>query len=325
MKRSSLGLLLLSVSALPLTMCNDYDNELMPAGMVSSSDPTADRLYAAACAFAAAGKTNAAISKLKEIVTDHALSPIAPQARLMLGDMYCRDEDYRQAFKEYDKVIAHYHSSPCYEQALNRELELAMKAVKGEMKGQMLWGLWEVGMESSVVEEWLQNIVKNAPYNDMAATALSMLARYQLEVCRDPERARASYAQLAERYPDSSLAPAAQLMTAQLWSQQHTRGNNALVNLQKAQEAYEEFLLRYPNDRRAGEARRRVAEMRALLVDQELEVGRYYLERARSYSAAMQCFRSVIAQKSVNPTAAKEAAELYRKAAALAEKGKATH
>lgn len=309
---------LLPLAALSLTMCEQNDNDLMPAGMVQPRDAEAERLYAEAEALARSGKIDDAISKLDVVVTQHTLSTVAPRARLLLGDLYERDGDYRQAFKEYQKLIERYHSSSLYEDALNRQLQMAMKAVNGEMKTDVAWGLWKTDMEASVVEEWLQSIAANAPYSDMAATALAALAKFQLTRLNEPARARATYQTLVQRYPNSPMVPAAQLMVAQLWASESTRGNDNLVNLAKAQEAYEEFLLRFPNDRRAGLARQKVGEMRALLVEQELETGRYYLERAHLYSAAAQCFRNVQTQASVNPEAAREAKVLYERAAQLA-------
>ena len=50
--------------------------------------------------------------------------------------------------------------------------------------------------------------------------------------------------------------------------------------------------------------------MDRLMVQQQLEVGRYYLERSKEYTSAIFCFEDVIRQKSINPEAAKEAEKL---------------
>ena len=105
-------------------------------------------------------------------------------------------------------------------------------------------------------------------------------------------------------------------MVAKLWASSHTRGDNNLVNLDRAREAYEEFTLLYPNHKEVGTARSGVKEMQRLMVDQELEVGRYYLERAREYGPAVFCFESVIRQASANPEAAQKAKKLLVQAQA---------
>ena len=62
--------------------------------------------------------------------------------------------------------------------------------------------------------------------------------------------------------------------------------------------------------------------MDRLMVQQQLEVGRYYLERSREYTSAIFCLQDVIRQKSVNPEAAKEAESLLEKARKAAENAK---
>ena len=90
-----------------------------------------------------------------------------------------------------------------------------------------------------------------------------------------------------------------------------------MVNLDRAQEAYEEFSLLFPNHQKNGEARAGVREIRRLLLEQELQVGRYYLERAREYQSAIFCLEDVVRRGSVNPQAAKQAQELLTRARVL--------
>ena len=192
-----------------------------------------------------------------------------------------------------------------------------MDAATGKMEVPVLWGAWSTTMESSVVVKWLREIVEKAPYNDMAATASSILAKYLVDRER-PEEARLEYARLVEKYPDSRYAPEAQLMVAQLWADSHTRGDNNLVNLSNAREAYEEFTLRFPKHAEAKKALSEASNMERLMIQQQLEVGRYYLERSKEYKSAIFCFEDVIRQKTTNPEAAKEAEALLAKAKAAA-------
>lgn len=259
------------------------------------------------------GRMSKSRSPLKEIVRYHALAPNAAEARFLLGKAYEATEDYRDAFKEYGKLIDRYPQSELYADALNRQLAMAMDAASGKLTVPVLWGAWNTTMESSVVVKWLREIVEKAPYNDMAATATSILAKYLVDQDR-PEDARVEYARLVEKYPDSRYAPDSQLMVAQLWASSHTRGDNNLVNLSNAREAYEEFTLRFPNHPEAKKAMGEALNMDRLMVHQQLEVGRYYLERSREYTSAIFCFEDVIRQKNINPEAAKEAESLLTKA-----------
>ena len=307
---------LCAASALLLPMCDSFDGP-PPIGQVKAVDPVAEKLMAEAQEYQKEGKTRKARNVLKEITRYHALAPNAPQARFMLGKSYEATEDYRDAFKEYSKLIDRYPQADLYAEALNRQLAMAMDAASGRMQVPVFWGAWETTMEPIVVINWLREIVSKAPYNDMAATASSILAKFLLDQDR-PEEARKEYAQLVEKYPDSRYAPESQLMVAKLWADSHTRGDNNLVNLSNAREAYEEFNLRFPKHAEAHKALSEAANMEKLMVNQQLEVGRYYLERSNEYTSAMFCFEDVIRQKEVNPEAAAEAEKLLKKARELA-------
>lgn len=303
-----------AVAALALLPACDEFDAIPPMGMVRATDPEADALMhnADRCM-----KLGDSINKYKEIVREHPLAPNAAEARFKLGQAYEKKKDYREAFKQYTKLIDRYPQSPLYAEALNRQLALAFAAAEGRLQTPVLFGAWHTDMESSVVVEWLNTIMEKAPYNDMAATAASILGKYQLDQDR-PEAAREAYRNLVEKYPDSKYAPEAQLMVAQLWAESHTRGDNNLTNLTNAREAYEEFSLRFPGHKDAGKALKEASNVKRLLVQQELEVGRYYLERSHEYTSAIFCFENVVRQKSVNPQAAEEASALLSRARELA-------
>ncbi len=305
-------LLLLPLCALSvplLTMCQSYDDLVPAAGLVRADDPVAATKLQQAARLKAENKFGAAKSLLKDIRREHPLSVEAPQARFMLAEIYELEGDYRDAFKEYGKIIERYQDSALYTPSLNRQLALATAAANGKLKTDVLWGAWQADMESRVVKEWFLSIINNAPYNDLSATAASQLGKYLYDLERY-EEAREVYTELVEKYPDSRYAPQAQLMVAHIWATDRARGNRDMVNLDNAREAYEEFSLRFPNHPSAGKAEKEAANVKRLLVEQELEVGRYYLDRSREYHSAIFCFENVIRQKAVNPRAAAEADKL---------------
>ena len=304
-------LLLAGACVLLLPMCSQMEGPL-PAGMIRATDSKADALMQEAIRLQAAGKVGKAESRLEEIVYSHGLAPCAPQARFMLGESLERRGQYRDAFKHYAKIVESYQGSSLYARALNRQLAMATAAANGKIKGKVLW-MWDVPMESSVVIEWLETVIQNAPYGDMAATASSILGEYHLRK-KNYEEAIMVYSRLVENYPDSRYAPSAQMMVAQLWASSRTRGNQNLVNLDKAREAYDEFTLLFPNHEDSDKARQGSRQMARLLVQQELEVGRYYLERAHEYKSAVFCFENVIRQEATNPEAAATARKLLAEA-----------
>lgn len=306
-------LCLCAAAVLVLPSCSDLDL-IPPAGSVCSADPVADALLQKSYQ---AKSVNRSIDNLKELLRYHELAPCAPEARFRLGQLYEQKKDYRDAFKHYSKLIDAYPQSPRYADALNRQLALGLGGANGTLRTPVLWGAWQAEMESTVVIEWLRSVIAHAPYNDTAATASSILAKYLVDTEKYDE-ARLEYRRIVENYPDSKYAPEAQLMLAQLWANDHTRGDRNLVNLTNAREAYEEFTLRFPKHKDAGKALSEASNMKRLLVQQELEVGRYYLDRSKEYTSAIFCFEDVIRQRKDNPEAAKEAETLLQTARARA-------
>lgn len=312
--KKNLQLLWCLGAVLPLTMCQT-GNELMPAGTLVASEPAADALLKSARQHVAQNNLSDAEDDLKRIINRYENAPCVPEARFLLAEVYEKQGKPRDAFDEYDKIITRYQSSPLYTQALNRQLALAMAAAEGKLKVEVM-GLWSSELDSSAVIEWLSTVIRNAPYNDMAATATSVLGKFLVQKEKYEEAAMV-YSKLVEDYPNSRYAPEAQLMVAQLWATSRTRGDHNLVNLHRAQEAYEEFTLRFPNHEDAGKALAEASNIRRLLVRQELEVGRYYLERSKEYVSAIFCFENVIRQRKDNPEAAEEAQRLLKQAKAL--------
>ncbi len=287
----------------------------MPAGTLVASEPAADALLKSARLHVAQNNLSDAEVDLKRIINRYENAPCVPEARFLLAEVYEKQGVPRDAFDEYDKIITRYQSSPLYTRALNRQLALAMAAAEGKLKVEVL-GLWTSELDSSTVIGWLSKVIRNAPYNDMAATATSVLGKFLVQK-EKYEEAATVYSKLVEDYPNSRYAPEAQLMVAQLLATSRTRGDHNLVNLHRAQEAYEEFTLRFPNHEDAGKALAEASNMRRLLVRQELEVGRYYLDRSKEYVSAIFCFENVIRQRKDNPEAAEEARRLLKQAKAL--------
>ena len=104
---------LCAASALLLPMCDSFDGP-PPVGQVKAVDPQADALMAEAKELQKNHYMIKSRKPLKEIVSYHALAPNAAEARYMLGRSYEVTRDYRDAFKEYSKLMERYPQSDLY-------------------------------------------------------------------------------------------------------------------------------------------------------------------------------------------------------------------
>ncbi len=307
MKRNLL--LLLTFIPFALTMCQNFNEEALPITANNYDQSAASQLLEEARTLMSQGKNAAARSKLKRLVRVYRISKVADEARLLYATCYERENDPREAFKQYDKLIHDYPSSPLYMEAIRRQTELARGAAQGTVKGEVFWGVWTVEMDTSVVVEWLQSVIKNAPFRESAAESSLILGNYYIKRNMLPQ-ALTTLHQLVEQYPSSRFAPSAQMMVGDLWASSASRGDRNLVNLNKAQEAYEEFALLYPNHKDVRKARGLASKMQQLMVHEQLNVARFYLERSKQYQSAVFTLQDVIRQAHINPAAAAEARKL---------------
>ncbi len=309
-------LLLTALSAPLLSMCGSFNEDALPINYRHYDEATAQRILKQGIYLMSQGKTSKARSSFKIIVDQFRLTETAATARFYYAQCYEREKDLQDAFEQYDKLILNHPNSPLYTQAIARQRLLAHGAALGKIKGQVLWGAWTPAMDSTVVIKWLMTVIQNAPYSDSAAESSLILGNYLLSR-GDTERALDVYTKLVNKYPTSSYAAAAQMKVGMLWMNSASRGDRDLVNLNKAQEAFDEFTLLFPKHKDAAKARQLSRQTRILMVDEQLKVARYYLERSKEYRSAVFALQDVIRQEQLNPKAAAAARKLLPQAQAL--------
>lgn len=246
-----------------------------------------------------------AIKNYKKIAENYPLAVEAPYARFRKAQLHEALNDPFDAFDEYQKLIEKYPDSSYYTQALVRQKEMAFSAAGGQLKNKLFW-TFDVSMDPTLVVKWLNNVCDNAPFSETAPQAKKILGDYLLKRNRLPEAIEA-YQSLVDNYPNSSLAPEAQLKVAEIYANDRTTGARSYTNITRAQEAYEEFLLRFPGHSLVSKARKGLAEVRSNMVDRKLEIGEFYMNRMKDYSAALFCFEEVVAESKTNSAAAAKA------------------
>ena len=227
------------------------------------------------------------------------------RAKEAKNDLSGAIKKYRRVVDQYQKLIDRHPDSPLYRQAMSRQKEMAFGAASGALTNRVLW-MFDVRMDPTNVTEWLKHVRDNAPYAPTAPQAMNVLGNYLAARGRMKEAIEA-YQNLVDNYPNSPLAPTAQLQIATLYRQAAADGDRNHVNVARAQEAYEDYLQRYPNSARAGAARADLAAMKRELVAQQLEVAEYYLTKMKDTDAAIFCYQEVVSRGSINPAAAARA------------------
>lgn len=166
--------------------------------------------------------------------------------------------------------------------------------------------MFDVRMDPRNVTEWLNHVRDNAPYAPSAPQAMNVLGNYLATRGRMKEAIEA-YQNLVDNHPDSPLAPTASSRLPPCTARRLPTATATTSTWPGAQEAYEDYLQRYPNTAKAGAARADLAAMKRELIAQQLEVAEYYLTKMKDTNAAIFCYQEVASKGGANPAAAAKA------------------
>lgn len=273
------------------------------AGTLRNVDTQAGQLMAEGQAYEASGKLRKARKKYERVVERHELSLEAPDALMRIGAIWLATKDPIEAFDAYQKLINKYPGSTYYEQALNKQLDLALGATQGRIKNEV-FGFFSSNIDPSKVYDWVKKIADNAPYADITPRALNMLGHYLVARNQGIEAIDA-FQKIVDNHPNTVFAPEAQLIIAELYSGKSPCKGRDWFNMNKAQEAYENYLLKFSKS--TDKATQGLAFVRKDLVERKLKIADYYLERMKDTSAATFYYQEVVAAAKENPAAAAQA------------------
>jgi outer membrane protein assembly factor BamD len=135
---------------------------------------------------------------------------------------------------------------------------------------------------------------KQHPYSDWSRKALIMTAYSNFEGGKYEDAINASkrYLQLHPATPDAAYAQYILAMSNYNQIPDVTRDQE---RAEKAMQALQELVDRYPKSEYVSDARQRIQVARDQLAAKEMQIGRYYLEK-RNYTAAINRFRDVVAK-----------------------------
>jgi len=224
------------------------------------------------------------------------------------GRMLEIDGDFAKSFDVYQKVVEKYPNSPFFDQALERQFNIANLFLAGER--QKLWKIPTLpSMEKTV--EYYEKIVKSAPYSKWATEA-----QFKIGVAKERQKnwgdSVEAYQKILEKYPDSEMAALAQYQIGYAWMKASRDADYDQSAAEKSIHAFEDFMTRYPNHEKFAQAKDNIGSMRGRQEHGSYNIARFY-DKKGDRKAALIYYNEVIEQ---NPdselarTAAKRAEEI---------------
>jgi outer membrane protein assembly factor BamD len=230
---------------------------------------------------------------------------IAAKAQFMSGQMYAKVGNLQRAFNEYQGLVEKYPRSADFEPALEAQYNIAKLYLDG--KRVELLGLPTLPSMAKA-QEMFQKIVTNAPYGRIAP-----LAQYGIGQALEKQGGILAtvnaYQQVVDRYPNSDVADDAMYQMGYVYLQASRQIGYDQTAAVRAQEAFEDFLLRYPNSEKVPQAQDNLKTLTGRRTENSYNIARFY-DKQKNYKAAYVYYNDVLQQRPDSPEAEKSKARM---------------
>ena len=234
-----------------------------------------------------AGNTKQAIATYRTLVRDYPVAPSAPAAQLRLGELYDSLGNSKRAFDSYQKLLENFPQAREFDRAVEAQVAIA-----------------DAQMDSRRYEraaEMYTSILANAPFAKFAPSVQFKLGQ-AFENQKEYEKAISAYQLVLDRYPNSSLAADA---LYQIGYVQFTEAEGRSQDLSAAIDAkntFEEFLMEFPKNEKAAQARENLDTMSGREAFDLLTIAKFY-DRKTDYRAAVVYYSDLVRRQPGTPDA----------------------
>lgn len=283
------------------------DTEAAPPliGSAQASAAPAAGIYQEARNYDNKGESKKALRLYKQTADRYPASADAPSARFRQAQLHEQFGDQVEAFEAYSDFLNRYQSSNLYSKALARQSAIAKAATDGNVKSGFIFGS---KLDTGKLIGMLEKVRDSAPEASTAPAAQFQIGETYQNKGKAAESI-AAYRKLVQGWPESSQAPEGQYRIGMILVEEAKRGNQDMGNLDRAREAFEDYLSRYPGRARSGDARAQIAKLGSQDVQRSYDVAEFY-RRKGDYESARFYYREVLKKHGSGPLHDKAAAAL---------------
>ena len=227
----------------------------------------------------------------KRTVQRWPLSDYAPQAQYILGRSYEARKMDEKAFKEYQKLVEKYPKAENYNEVLQRQFEIANRFLGGQWF--KLWGYIPFFPSMDKTADMFSKLVRNGPYSEVAPQAQMKIGAAR-EKQKDYASAVKAYEHAADAYQDrhSVAADATYKAGMAYYKEAKTAEYDQSVAAQ-AIATFNDFIILFPSDQRAGEAQKLIASLRTEQAKGAFKIARFY-EKKHEWDGALVYYNEVL-------------------------------
>jgi outer membrane protein assembly factor BamD len=219
-------------------------------------------------------------------------SDIAAKAQYQSGRMLEKEGQLQRAFYEYQILVERYPHSPDFEAALEAEYNIAKAFLDGRRVD--VYGIPTLPSMAKA-QEMFTKIVTNAPFSRIAPLAQYGIGQ-ALEKSGSISATVNAYQQVVDRYPNSDVADDAMYQIGYVYFQASRNTGYDQTAAVRAQESYEDFLLRYPNSEKVPQAKDNLKALTSKKTENSYTIAKFY-DKQKNYKAAYVYYNEVIQQQ----------------------------
>jgi outer membrane protein assembly factor BamD len=235
------------------------------------------------------GNIDDAYKAYKGLVRRWPLSFFSPEAQFRMGQIEEQKGDFWRAYKSYQKMLEKYPSSSFFEQALEREYAIGNLYLAGEP--QRLWKI-PLGPSMEKTVEIYETVIKNAPYGKFAPQA-----QFKIGLAHENEKkfneAVKAYNTIIDKYPGNDIVDDAQFQIGYAWYRASSEPEYDQSAAEKAIEAFQDFMVRYPNSEKTASAKSYIEKLQGRRVQGSFNIAQFY-EKQGNIKAAFIYYNEVV-------------------------------
>jgi outer membrane protein assembly factor BamD len=215
---------------------------------------------------------DAAYKAYKGLVRKWPLSFYAPEAQFKAGLMEEKKADFWRAYKSYQRMVEKYPNSSFFEQALERQFEIGNLYLAGEPQR-----LWKIPMGASMEKtiQIFEQVIKNAPYGKYAAESQFKIGLANERQKKFAEAVKA-YNSIIDKYPGNDIVDDAAYQIGYSWLRASSEPDYDQSAAQKSVEAFQDFLVKYPNSSKAVQAKENIAQLEGRRTQGSFNIASFY-------------------------------------------------
>ena len=244
----------------------------------------------------AKGDDSGAYKAYKVLVKRYGLSLLAPKAQYKVGLLLQRHGDHDKAFDAYTIYVTKYPQGGDFDTVVEQMFKIGKLFLDGEKK--KIMGV-PVGSSMSRAQTMFESIVKNAPFSKYAALAQFNVGQALEKQGKYPEAMKA-YQVAVTKYAGDAIADDALYQVGYVQLRNYREGSYNRADANKAREAFEDFINRYPDSEKVPQAKENMKSLETGSAKSTLEIARYY-DKTKQYRAAVIYYNDVLKSQPGSP------------------------